>query len=399
MPSSIAWLDVSAEEQRRAREMLALFTQTESRDELGIGPIRDALSDSLWPGTSVLQTRARYYLFVPWLFKLGARHRRGPALYQWVQKQERVLIETLRASGADEGLIGSRAGPSLKVLPSTIYWHGMTRYGIVAPGLSPSELGEDKTAPVEHEESSERPITDWYPTLPEPIAGFPGNVGDGFTMTAEEAAWLSERMRTAAPGTLLEHLLDADREPDRDSQRPWDDSVALEAPPEPSTTLMHAKRFALSMWGAAMLYNLQVAELYEAAGCDRVADPVASYRELINDWLEHELDVADLQRWDRADFWERILRVNPRISPATRIFVDAWLDALLSGPKHMASDESLRRLIATRERRKGSQSRFTNEKLLETWSGEAGMGLLIYRWDRVRRIVTDIHEGIANAGA
>src|SRR4051794_29652542 len=102
MPSKIAWLDVSAEEQRRAREMLALFTQTESRDELGIGQIRDVLSDSLWPGTSVLQTRARYYLFVPWLFRRGVeRGRQGPALYQWVQIQERALVEALRASGAD----------------------------------------------------------------------------------------------------------------------------------------------------------------------------------------------------------------------------------------------------------------------------------------------------------
>lgn len=51
MTSRIAWLDINADGQRRAREMLALFTQTESRDELGVGQIRDVLSDSLWPGS------------------------------------------------------------------------------------------------------------------------------------------------------------------------------------------------------------------------------------------------------------------------------------------------------------------------------------------------------------
>lgn len=68
MPSLVAWLDSTPEEQKAARELVAMFSDKESRDELGIGPIRDAFSDLLFPGTSVLQTRARYYLFVPWCY-------------------------------------------------------------------------------------------------------------------------------------------------------------------------------------------------------------------------------------------------------------------------------------------------------------------------------------------
>ena len=44
-----------------------MFSQAESRDELGLGQISNALSDTLFPGTSVLLTRARYLLFIPWL--------------------------------------------------------------------------------------------------------------------------------------------------------------------------------------------------------------------------------------------------------------------------------------------------------------------------------------------
>ena len=72
MPSTIAWIDSTPEEQRAARELIALFTQTEGRDELGVGQIRDALSDLLFPGTSTLQTRARYFLFVPWCYTAGS---------------------------------------------------------------------------------------------------------------------------------------------------------------------------------------------------------------------------------------------------------------------------------------------------------------------------------------
>jgi len=66
MPSTISWLDFSEADQRRAREIVQLFSQQDSRDELGIGTVRDALSDAMFPGISVVQSRARYFLFVPW---------------------------------------------------------------------------------------------------------------------------------------------------------------------------------------------------------------------------------------------------------------------------------------------------------------------------------------------
>ena len=38
MPSAVlAWLDCSEADQRRAREIVAMFSQPESRDELGLG--------------------------------------------------------------------------------------------------------------------------------------------------------------------------------------------------------------------------------------------------------------------------------------------------------------------------------------------------------------------------
>ena len=50
---------------------MALFQERESRDELGLGAIRDSIADHLFPGTSTIQTRLRYMLFIPWLFRAG----------------------------------------------------------------------------------------------------------------------------------------------------------------------------------------------------------------------------------------------------------------------------------------------------------------------------------------
>ena len=55
------------------REIINLFAQTESRDELGIGQVRDSFSDRLFPGTSTLHTRARYLVLIPWCYRSAAR--------------------------------------------------------------------------------------------------------------------------------------------------------------------------------------------------------------------------------------------------------------------------------------------------------------------------------------
>lgn len=129
MPSLIAWLDASSEEQRRMREIIQLFSEKDSRDELGIGSIRDGLSDVLFPGTSVLLTRARYLLFVPWCYEVAARR---PGARDRVNQLELELIEGIRHSGGDiDGLIGVQAGAGLKTLPSTIYWTALRSWGIL----------------------------------------------------------------------------------------------------------------------------------------------------------------------------------------------------------------------------------------------------------------------------
>ena len=67
--SSFTWLDFSEFERRKMIDVINAFKERETRDELGIGIIRDAFADFLFPGTSTIQTRAKYFLFVPWKYK------------------------------------------------------------------------------------------------------------------------------------------------------------------------------------------------------------------------------------------------------------------------------------------------------------------------------------------
>jgi hypothetical protein len=392
MVSGLAWLDSSRADQQRMREMLKMFSEQESRDELGIGQVRDAFSDLLFPGTSVLHTRARYLLIVPWCHVDAERRGlRGDRLAARVADNERRVIKALRNTSDAEGLIGRRAGPAVKTLPSAIYGTALARYGV----RTGDSVGPATQESLDVPELTHRTTSAWHPTLPEPPAGFPSTVDGGFVLTAAEASWIRERILTSAPHTLLAHLLTTDDDPSPSSQAPWDDAAATGAPEPTATILRHARLFSRCMHGAALLYNLLIAERYEAAGLSEIDEPVSFYRDELAKWASKLAAEPDLSRWDRGDMWSRVIEQNPRIAgnALARRFVDAWLDAVRAGVA--ADDDALRTLVAERERLvKRAQSRLINDKLLRAWNGASGSASLVYRWPQVRRELVDIRAGL-----
>jgi len=69
MSSSSTWVDFTEEDRRKIAEVIDLFREQDTRDELGLVAIRDAFADLLFPGTSTIRTRAKYFLFVPWSYR------------------------------------------------------------------------------------------------------------------------------------------------------------------------------------------------------------------------------------------------------------------------------------------------------------------------------------------
>jgi hypothetical protein len=394
--SGLSWLDTSREEQRRMRELLNLFAETESRDELGIGQVRDAFSDLLFPGTSTLHTRAKYLLIVPWCYRdAEQRHLRGGQLVSRVEANERRVIKTLKDAGELDGLIGRVAGVAVKTLPSAIYWGALGQYRIRLNDEPGNGLGSQIVR--EADELDERAEGDWAPTLPAVPPGFPGHIEEGLELTATEASWLRDRMRMGSPDSLLAHLLRAEHRPHEASWAPWDDVAVQGAPPRVAQELRHAERFSLAVHGASLLYNLQIAERYERAKFTAVDEPVTTYCDALDEWNDEIADVG-WAGWDRALMWDTVISRNPRISTNVRLraFLETWLDAVTSGAVTGAAlNETLRDLVANRERSvKRAQSRLINDRLLRTWSGGSGTRRLTFRWTQVRRLVLDVHNGL-----
>lgn len=400
MTSVLNWLDASADVQRRVRDMIRLLEEPGTRDELGIGPVRDAFSDLLFPGTSVIQRRARYFLFVPWHFKEAAgRGYRGQELLRRVDRNERQLIERFRNAGIVDGLIGSRQGTRVKTLPSTIYWNGLARLGVLVSSMTPRAVAQLTSRPTEREEDELvcRGGGPWHPTLPDPPPGFPDKNSGGFDLTVEEARWLQERILDRAHGTLLAHLVSGPRL--ADTAAPWLEPAAQDASKEVSLILENARRFSLVVHGASLLYNLLVSEAYERKGFTKVETPVAGYRAELTDWAD-QIDAEPDPSWDWHAFWVVVAGGNTRVPPAARNFVESWVEGVHTyKPSQVANADGLRRMVEQRVTKlREGRSVLANEKLLALWGGSSGASALIYRWDTVRRLVLDVQEGLARAG-
>ena len=405
--SMIAWLDTSEDEERRMRELIKLLSDPDTLDDLGVGQIRDAFGDLLFPGISTIQTRARYLLFVPWTYQRAARRHEGAELASRAANEERQLVDALNSAGATDGLIGRRAGVRVKVLPSSIYWTGLKTYSILRTDVRPSGLQQTRTSRPREDDSDEAGSSDWSPSLPPAPGGFPTTVPGGFDLTATEASWLREQMATARPHprfehSLLSHLLRRSDEPDDEWSAPWDIDDLTSAPADLRGLIHHAEMFSLVVQGARLLYNLLLAQRYEELGFTSLDAPADHYREALAEWaVRCEARRTEVRAWQVRDLWPLVALKAHRISPATRIFVETWVAAVQSQDcRTLAADPDLRRLVADREfQNKRAQSRLRNDKLLATWRGASGTAPLVYRWFQAHRIVTDIFEGLGRADA
>lgn len=138
-PQVIGWIQLSRQAVARAAEALTNGDRG-VRDEVGFLSIHQAVSDRLFPGTSVLHTRARYAFLVPWLMGHVARSGGDGDLERRLLHAEGTLAGQLvlgKEQGLDaDGAIGTevwvqRRRPPAQP-PSFSYWSALREWGILA---------------------------------------------------------------------------------------------------------------------------------------------------------------------------------------------------------------------------------------------------------------------------
>ena len=397
--TAFSWLAFSEAERQRAHDALGLLRDRDTRDELGIAGVRDAFSELLFPGTSTIQTRAGYFLFVPWIYR-GIESAPGAGAAGRAKRAEQSLIETLRRSDDPDGTIGLRAGPDVQRLPSSVYWQGLRTWRIRRARASIPTYHAWLDHPFRRavERDDDRNLLDpqgesaWDLALPPGPDNFPD--GASFWLRRPDAEYLRDKVMLSCPGTLLAFLVDRG-ESGVAAPAPWVHPQLAEFPPNIRETLEHAELFSLAMHGAALLYNLQAAERAERH------DLSVEYRGYLEEWAaEMNAAASRLSAWPRERFWELARIGNPRIRADARRFIDQWLNRVIpTGGAGLANDRQAQREVTRREISvKGEkQARLASAAALARWSGASGSARMSFRWETAQRIVDDIREAITAA--
>ena len=395
MPSSLTWLDHDYSARERSLRILSLFKEKESRDELGIGGIRDAIADRLFPGTSTIQTRLRYMLLVPWIYeRLESQHVRATQFAAQARQEELSLVAPL-IDQREQGVFGSQSGSALKRLPSSVYWSGLGAWGIRRFSGSQQDYhravdrlyqrrvlrhagADDSRDPEDHHADPQS--QSWHPRIPAPPSGFPQQID--LKLTRLEAEFLVDRITATCGNSLLGWLVVHGRPVD--VSEPWLHPQIAEFPLHIQELLRHARLFADLVEGGARVYNLTLAEL---AGNEAW---IVGHRDALEEWAAR-IDLQGIQNWSIDEFWRHTDDFGHTITYATRRFVEALHDRVRGGSANIADDPVCRTLVREREKAlKGPRSRFVNRGALAQWSGNSGTGRLVYRWPTARSFLSDL---------
>ena len=399
--STLGWLDLDTAASERVTTLLRSLEEPSTLDVLGLGTIRDAFANMLSPGTSTVQTRLRYFIFLPWIFqRLEAKQVQPADFARRLREAEAGLIDCLRHLGPRQGVIGYRAGRDLRRMPSDVYWGGLVAWGIRRLSRSPAdnalsaaatrrrlpELDDDRNATASR-------VSMWADLPPAPD-GFLEKDTD-FQLSPDEANFLIGRIGQTQPNSLLAVLsespslhIDVDY-PWFVEQRGLRDRLA--------EVLHHARCFSELALGPQLIYSLLLArQANDVLGWDtKELQEKESIR--LEEWVQM---VADhhlrLSSWvdAPADFRQVLAPYN--ISDRTLGFWSDMARRAVDEPGTFAEDREIHRLVYERERHlKRRRARLSHTAALEKWGGGSAADQLDYRWHITKRYVHELAEAEA----
>lgn len=389
---ALGWTYLSREALARAKAQM----DEESmgvRDEIGFLTIHQRYADRFFPGTSVLHTRARYVLFVPWLFE-DLAGLTGPAAVRALRERERELAGRLKDAGESQ-VIGGRVFPKPSSQPpSTVYWNALAVWGILRPRINGRTISRAqahrllKNAGAATDDDG-HPLVSIDPPFV-PLLDRPDNWRGGH---------ITLRMATAEAVFLREHLAQL--------RRNGSHELSLLA------RLARTEAAAPSgMWGA---------EVRAVAGPDhtalaraRQAASLAGIGRAIYDaLLERVVETDDKREISTRHRDHLVALIEEHGSVAAKLDVDAIetdigtlpskLRAVLTGTKDWIASKSdnpapLFNVYAAAEARKGPRARLAltangRARRLEWSSDEHGLaGPLHYRWGQVSTLLADLAD-------
>ncbi len=389
---ALGWSYLSREALARAKAQM----DEESmgvRDEIGFLTIHQRYADRFFPGTSVLHTRARYAVFVPWLFE-DLAGLTGAAAVRALRERERELAGRLKDAGESQ-VIGSRVYPKPSSQPpSTVYWNALAIWGILRLRLDGRTIPRAQAHRLLKggggaSDDDGQPLLSFDPPFV-PLPDRPDSWRGGpitLRLTTAEAAFLRERLARLRPVgrhelSLLARLV---RTEAAAPSGMWSAEARAVAGADQASLVRAQQAASLAGVGRAV-YDALLERIVQVADKRETSTRHREHLAVVVE--EHGPVAAKLD----VDALEADVGVLP---PKLRIVLTAtkdWMGSKSGDPAPLFD------IYAAAEARKGPRARLAltpngRARRLEWSSDEHGLaGPLHYRWEQVSTLLNDLAD-------
>ncbi len=391
----LGWIDFSKEQRNKVISVINLLSEPEAVDELGIGIIRDGFANIFFPGTSTVQTRAKYFVLVPYILN-DLEHKKGMTadkMLNSLNEQELDLIDVLK-KGGEKGVIGELSGKKLKRKPSDIYWNGIRTYGIFTGGKMSlsnyarlSNLVKDKQQKTKEQGSlnykDDETDGDDLNAVSSEFSGFwklPDYPVDwkeelSIKLSYEEAKFLKNQIGLSCPDSILGYVL----------KNNYSDFLMFESfddiegminlfPENIKSDYLMAKEFADFILGAHLRYNVILSK-----GEDD---------DILSEW---KLWQSEMKSYAGINLYNIFNRLNVTNIKLKRFLID-YQDAILKNDIEKLDDVVINREISIKGNKR---SKLYNADEFD-YEGWIGIGKLQYRLRNGQNVLKDIFEGLGD---
>jgi len=412
--SNIGWIFLSKEDEGKTMKVLEMLQATGTVDELGVGVVRNALSDAMFPGITTIMTRAKYFFIVPRILHSYIHDNKGKEdVIEYLRKEENELMMILanKVGFADnKGVIGisvakfnhelpKQRHKELIRKPSAIYWNGIKSYRLYIGDLSLANLldkinrkkGDSSDlrhySPMEGESKDEKEDSKYLFELPDRPKNWKENID--IELTPQEANFLKNKIIDQYPDSLLTYILkNADAGKQFLQAKSFSEMCELPFIEKLSEINQKIVKHALYFWklleGAHIRYNIL---LHEKHGSESQKLEFIKRWEL---WLE-EIKQIDWKAFDMGFVWSIVLREKASVKQHTKTFINQWIEAIKN------NDSDINKMDAWIERQerlnKGVRSklRLGNDERYKEWVGISNME---YRFSNAKTIMRDILKNL-----
>jgi len=408
--AEIGWIDFSPADREKVGTVLELLRPEGMVDELGIGVIRDALANQLFPGISTIQTRAKYFFIVPYILyeyqSLSPQQKKNKSAIKYLDDREHEIMWKLAEDYHHEdghGVIGITKKKPQRIMrrPSEIYWNGIYRFNLMDTGglgvnaFLKMRSGNSLQGLISNIKQSDDGSGDDadadYDNMFRIKINPQNNWSEGLTLnlTEDEADILRSRIIDLCKDSLIAELLKNKSlnelfiEFDNFMDFAKAAITLRDIKPQVKATLILAHDFSELMYGPHLAYNIFLQKL--------------KYKKnyFVDEWDEW-LSNLNKTMINYDGFNPHLYFLHPYAESAkdfTKNFIVRFWEFIQSRMKNVKEIEDL--IISQEQRNKGNKARLKWERWDDIYEERwIGLTRLDYRYRNAKVILNDIQEGI-----